>query len=190
MFEHIWQGEQLPVDWHKGLIVKIPKKGDATEYNNWRGIILLSVVSEVFTRIILTIIQLAMDKQLRKGQAGSRKGRACTEQISTLRNIIEQCMEWQASLHLNFIVFEKALDSVHRDTLWKLIGLYGIPQKIISSMINVQGGADADVKTRIGKARQSFTSLKPIWSSKRISLKTNLRLFTPNVKTVLFYGSG
>ena len=44
-FEHIWQGEQLPGDWHKGLIVKIPKKGDATECNNWRGITLLSVVS-------------------------------------------------------------------------------------------------------------------------------------------------
>ena len=40
-------------------------------------------------------------------------------------------MEWQASLHLNFIDFEKAFDSVHRDTLWKLLGLYGIPQKII-----------------------------------------------------------
>ena len=40
-------------------------------------------------------------------------------------------MEWQASLHLNFIDFEKAFDSVHRDTLWKLLRLYGIPQKII-----------------------------------------------------------
>ena len=40
-------------------------------------------------------------------------------------------MEWQASLHLNFIDFEKAFDSVHRNTLWKLLRLYGIPQKII-----------------------------------------------------------
>jgi hypothetical protein len=56
-------------------------------------------------------------------------------------------------------------------------------------MIDVQGGADADVKTRIGKARQAFTSLKPVWSSKRISLKTKIRLFNSNVKTVLLYGS-
>ena len=59
----------------------------------------------------------------------------------------------------------------------------------LGSMIDVQGGADADVKTRIAKARQAFTSLKPIWSSKRISLKTKLRLFNSNVKTVLLYGS-
>ena len=53
----------------------------------------------------------------------------------------------------------------------------------LGSMIDVQGGADADVKTRIGKARQAFTSLKPIWSSTRISLKTKLRLFNSNVNS-------
>ena len=55
----------------------------------------------------------------------------------------------------------------------------------LDSMIDEQGGADADVKTRIGKARQAFTSLKPIRRSKRISPKTKLRLFNSNVKTVL-----
>lgn len=53
----------------------------------------------------------------------------------------------------------------------------------LGSVIDVQGGADADVKARIGKVRQAFNSLKPIWSSKKISLKTNL-----NVEIVLFYG--
>ena len=45
------------------------------------------------------------------------------------------------------------------------------------------------MKARIGKARQAFTSLKPIWSSKKISLKTKLKLYNSNVKTVLLYGS-
>ena len=35
----------------------------------------------------------------------------------------------------------------------------------LGSVIDVQGGADADMKARIGKARQAFTSLKPLWSS-------------------------
>jgi len=43
--EHIWQEEQISDDWHRGLIVKIPKKGSTTECTNWRGITLLSVVS-------------------------------------------------------------------------------------------------------------------------------------------------
>ena len=37
----------------------------------------------------------------------------------------------------------------------------------LGSVIDVQGGVDADVKARIGKARLAFTSMKLIWSSKR-----------------------
>ena len=37
-------------------------------------------------------------------------------------------MEWQASIHLNFIYFKKAFDSVHCATLWKLLKPYDILQ--------------------------------------------------------------
>jgi len=59
----------------------------------------------------------------------------------------------------------------------------------LGSVIDVQEGVDADVKARIGKARQAFTSLKPVWSSKKISLKPKLKLYNSDVKTVLHYGS-
>ena len=103
----------------------IAKKGDLTECTNWRGITLLSIVSKVFTRAILARIQQALEKNFRKEQAGFRKGKSCTDQLFVIRNIIEQCTEWQYSVHLNFIDFEKAFDSIHRDTLWKVLGLYG-----------------------------------------------------------------
>ena len=51
------------------------------------------------------------------------------------------------------------------------------------------GGADEDVKSRIGKARQACNTLRPVWNSTSISTKTKLRIFTTNVKSVLLYGS-
>ena len=42
--------EQIPEDWHRGLIVKLPKKGDLTECNNWRGITLQS-----WTKVVETL---------------------------------------------------------------------------------------------------------------------------------------
>ena len=30
----VWEQEQIPEDWQRGLIVKLPKKGDLTESNN------------------------------------------------------------------------------------------------------------------------------------------------------------
>ena len=69
---------------------------------------------------------------VRQEQAGFRPGRGTTEQIFLFRNIIEQSIEWQSSLYVNFIDFEKAFDSVHRDSLWLIMRSYGIPSKIIN----------------------------------------------------------
>ena len=72
-----------------------------------------------------------MDQQLRQEQAGFRKGRGCIDQIFTLRNIIEQCTEWQRQLYINYVDFEKAFDSIHRECLWCILRAYGIPQQIV-----------------------------------------------------------
>jgi hypothetical protein len=53
IFVKIWMEEKLPADWKKGMIVKLPKKGDTTSCNNWRSITLLSVPSKVFSKNIL-----------------------------------------------------------------------------------------------------------------------------------------
>ena len=45
-----------------------------------------------------------------------------------------------------------------------------------------------DVRARIGKARAVFIMVGNIWTSKEISMKTVLRLFSSNVKAVLLYG--
>lgn len=39
--------------------------------------------------------------------------------------------EWQATLYLFFIDFEKAFDSIHWESLWSILQFYGIPPKII-----------------------------------------------------------
>ena len=94
VFEGIWEKEEIPSDWKTGLIVKLPKKGDLSMCNNWRGITLLSVTSKVFSRVILDRISAAIDPLMRKERAGFRKGRSCGDHIFTLRQIMEQCQEW------------------------------------------------------------------------------------------------
>ncbi|VDO99811.1 unnamed protein product [Schistosoma margrebowiei] len=59
----------------------------------------------------------------------------------------------------------------------------------LGSIIDEQGGSDADVKARIGKARVAFLQLKNIWSSKQLSTNIKVRIFNTNVKAVLLYGA-
>ncbi|VDO48262.1 unnamed protein product [Schistosoma margrebowiei] len=87
----------------------------------------------------------AVDAQLRDQQTGFRKDRSCTDQIATLRIIVEQLIEWNSSLYINFIDYEKAFDSVDRRTLWKILRHYGVPEKIVSIIRNSYDGQQCKV---------------------------------------------
>ena len=266
-------------------------------------------------------------QNLRDQQAGFQNDRSCTDQIATLRIIVEQSLELNSSLYINFVDLQKAFDSLDHNSLWALMRHYGIPEKLITiiqksyqpstcqvvhngflsepfsvdtgvrqgcllspllflmvvdwimhktteihnlalqwtpwsqlndldfaddialvshnhqqmqqktthmantsakiglnvskdktkvmrinntiddgilldgdyleevesftylgSVIAKDGGADKDIKARIGKARSAFLTLKAVWRSKVILQSTKIRIFNSNVKTVLFYG--
>ena len=59
----------------------------------------------------------------------------------------------------------------------------------LSSIINVQGGTDDDVKTRIGKARAALLQLQTILISTELSQRIKNRIFNSKVKPVLLYGA-
>nr|KAG5690011.1 hypothetical protein BaRGS_007313 [Batillaria attramentaria] len=327
LFSKIWEKEEVPAQWKEGIVIKLPKKGDLRDCNNYRGIMLLSVPGKVLNRILLERMREAVDPMLRDQQAGFRRNRSCADQIASLRIIVEQSLEWNSPLYINFIDYEKAFDSVDREALWKLLRHYGVPGKIISliqctykdmscriahagqlsesfevktgvrqgcllspflfllvidwimkttttgrkngiqwtlwtqlddldfaddlallshshsqikdkttcleatsagtglkinrrktelmkinttantpvtvggesirevesfvylgSVVDGQGGTDRDVTARIGKARAAMVMLKNIWASKVVSIRTKLRIFNSNVKSVLLYG--
>ena len=166
LYQRVWNEEEVPEDWKKGLIVKLPKKGNLTECGNWRGITLLVVVAKILGRIIVTRIKKGVDKKLRKEQAAFRSGRGTVEQIFILRNIIEQVVEWNANMYLCFVDFEKAFDSVHRCTLWKILRSYGVPTKLIqiikalytnSTCAVLDGGGRTDWFEVVSGVRQGCT---------------------------------
>ena len=95
LFQCIWNNNIIPDDCSKGTIIKIPKKGALNNCNKWRGITLLSIPSKILAKIIVNRMSTTIDKCLREEQADFRKGRGCTDQFFALRNIIEQCIEWQ-----------------------------------------------------------------------------------------------
>ena len=59
----------------------------------------------------------------------------------------------------------------------------------LGSVITKDGGAENDIRTRIGKASTAFKSLSNVWKSKNLRTETKIRLFNTNVKSVLLYGA-
>ncbi|EDO35323.1 predicted protein, partial [Nematostella vectensis] len=43
-FHSVWESDTIPNDWTKGLIVKLPKKGNLHVCDKWQGITLVCTV--------------------------------------------------------------------------------------------------------------------------------------------------
>ena len=59
----------------------------------------------------------------------------------------------------------------------------------LGSVISSDNGAQKDIRARISKARAAFSKLRPKWRSSQLNIKTKLRLYNSNVKSMVLYGS-
>ena len=64
IFCKIWEKKEVPAQWSEGIVIKLPKKGDLRDCNNFRGIMLLSVPGKVLSRIIMERVRGAADPKL------------------------------------------------------------------------------------------------------------------------------
>ena len=83
----------VPLDWRHAELVPVPKKGDLSKCDNWRGIALLDVAGKLCGRIIQDPLQLLAERELPESQCGFRSGRGCPDAIFSVRQIIEKSYE-------------------------------------------------------------------------------------------------
>ena len=140
----------VPDQWKHLNIVPVPKKGNLTKVDNYRGIALTSIVSKTLNRMILNRIKPAMEKILRINQNGFRESRSTTSHILGLRRIFEGARDKDLTAVMLFIDFKKAFDSVHRGLLMKILLAYGIPKELVGLIERMYAGTMARVITEDG----------------------------------------
>lgn len=65
--------------------------------DNWRGISLLDVVGEVFTKVEQDCLQDVVEDVVSESQCGFCKERGCTDMIYCARQLVEKAREHDAS---------------------------------------------------------------------------------------------
>ena len=133
-------------DFRDAVIVTIYKrKGDRAECGNHRGISLLAIAGKVLAKIVLNRLKIISEEVLPECQCGFRAGRSTADMIFTLRQIQEKAAEQHQPLYVVFVDFTKAFDTVDRTTLWKVLEIYGCPEKLINIIKQFHYGMKAQV---------------------------------------------
>ena len=131
IYGKVWNTESVPKDWLCGVITTIWKKGDLSLCSNNRGITLNAVACKLHQIIVLNRLSEGIEKLIRENQCGFRKGRSCSDQLFTLRVVIDNALEHNLPLKINFIDFKAAFDSVDREHIWTTLEHYGLPEKYV-----------------------------------------------------------
>ena len=143
----VWHSGTIPPDWKRGLVIPIWKgKGDHQDCNNYRRIMLLSIPGKVFVHLLLMQVHSHLLKYQRPEQSGFIPGNSTTDRILALRVLVERRCEFRQGMLTAYVNLKKAFDSVHREALWDLLRLRGIPARIIGFLSGLYSGTESAVK--------------------------------------------
>ena len=108
--------------WSYMNIIPVPKSGDLSNTNNYRGISLICIIAKLYNRLILNRIRSVIDPKLRYNQNGFRPKRTTVAQVLALRRIIEGVKaNHLVPTVLTFINFSQAFDSICTAKMMKIL---------------------------------------------------------------------
>ena len=146
----------MPEDWETGIICPVFKKGDKLDCNNCRGITLLDVAYKVFSNILNERLKKITENLLGDYQCGFCKTRSTSDQIFIIRQMNKKHNEHNHDLHMLFVDFKQAFDSIDRYKLYQVMEDMKIPHKLIRLVRMTMKNTTARVRVT-NKLSNSFT---------------------------------
>jgi hypothetical protein len=120
--------EGFPKALSTGVVHTLFKRGNASEFDNYKRIILRPILTKLFVMILdKRLNEWAKQHGLRaKGQVGFCKYYRITDQLFILRTFIEQNKVEKKPLYYYFVDFKKTFDILSCEMLWKVLASLGV----------------------------------------------------------------
>ena len=113
-------------------------------------IALISHSCKVMLKILQDSPQQYVNCEIPDVQAGFRKGRETTDQITNICWIIQKAKAFQKNIYVWFLDYAKAFDCVDHNKLLKILKEMGIPEYLTCLLRNLYAGQEATVRTTHG----------------------------------------
>ena len=126
-----WMSEKPPKEWLLGLLKILPKKGDLSLPDNYRGIMLLEAAYKIVAILLHNRLQPIAENLDQEEQCGFRPGRGCADAVFSVKIAMKKRREHGLETWILFLDLVKAFDRVPREMLWAVLKRFGIPPKLI-----------------------------------------------------------
>ena len=154
IFNNVTRDKKIPSQWKTGEIIRIYKgKGTKGKCSNERGITLASNVGKLYERIITTRMTNQLD--ISDAQAGGKKGRATTDHILVLKELINIATKLQKKpIYLPFLDVSKAYDKANIDALLFSAHERGLKEDTWLIIKELNSRLKAVIRTKHGNTRE------------------------------------
>ena len=150
-----WQGTNFE-EWKLSKLKILPKKGDLSDPNNWRPIMLLDVLQKIMSSIIAQRLQDLLKIVGIEEQYGFLVGRGTTDGVFVVKEATNKRRNAGEDSWVLFVDLVKAFDSVPRDGMLAILQKFGIKGKMWEWIANCY--TDVTVKATVEGESITFSS--------------------------------
>ena len=118
---HVYDSEDVPNEMLESIFIALPKKSGTVDCKTHRTISLMSHVTKIVLRVMLSRSKSAIMDRVSDEQFGYRPGKGTRNGILCLRILLEKSIEKQKDLYICYIDYVKAFDCVKHDKLMELL---------------------------------------------------------------------
>ena len=138
----------VPEAWLLSEVVMLLKdsKGDQLSVENYRPISLTDVFYKIYASLLQQRLAHYIDPRIRETQFGFRRGRSTSQPIHILRRIIETHERQDSPLHVLFVDWAKAFDSVSFSSIEQSLLRLGVPDPFVKAIMAIYSAPRFRVK--------------------------------------------
>ena len=147
-FTEVFFENKFPKLWTTGLITPIFKKGPKSLVGNYRGIMLLSCLRKLLTKILNErLLKYSIQKNiLAEEQIGFLRGNRTSDNLIILHSLVQEKLKSGKKLFACFVDFGKAFDKIPRNRLIEKLCNLGISGNILRTIENMYQNDEACIK--------------------------------------------
>jgi hypothetical protein len=122
----IANGLPIPDKWKNAQIILLPKPGLLADPTNYRPISLLQVLYKLYTSILTNrLANFTSSHIFTPHQLSFHKGMSAQSALRAVVDVVEEAKLHNKEIHVAFIDFKKAFDSISHHTVHEALAHYG-----------------------------------------------------------------